>query len=290
MRRVALMALVLLAASAASAYAQNDPDKKEWLQLFNGKNLDGWDVKISGYELNENFGRTFRVENGVLKTAYDQYGPFNNRFGHLFYRRSFSHYIIAVEYRFVGEQAQGAPEWAFRNSGIMIHSQPAASMKKDQDFPISVEVQLLGGKEAGERTTANVCTPGTNLEMHGKLVTAHCVNSTSKTYRGDQWVRVEVEVHGDEHIEHIVEGQAVLAYQKPQIGGGNVSNFDLGVKKDGTLLKEGYISLQSESHPIEFRKVELLDLAGCTDPKASNFKTYYVKSDNARCRYQRGAR
>jgi 3-keto-disaccharide hydrolase len=283
MNRVGLM--LLLIAICVPCVAQNDPGRKEWIQLFNGKDLDGWDVKIAGYDLNDNFGKTFRVENGVMKTAYDQYGQFNNRFGHIFYRQKFSYYIVAAEYRFVGEQTPGAPDWAFRNSGIMVHSQSPQSMKKDQDFPICIEVQLLGGKDTGERSTANVCTPGTNIEMNGKLITQHCINSTSKTYRGDQWVRVEAEVLGDTEIRHIVEGQTVLSYQKPQIGGGNVSNFDPEVKKDGMLLKEGYISLQSESHPIEFRKVELLNLVGCTDPKASNYKTYYVKSDNSQCRF-----
>nr|MBP7571771.1 DUF1080 domain-containing protein [Acidobacteriota bacterium] len=272
---------------AGAAAAQGDADRKEWVPIFNGKNLDGWDVKITGHDLNDNAGNTFRVENGVLKTAYDAYGQsFGNRFGHLFYRQKLSHYVVAVEYRFVGEQAPGAPDWAFRNSGVMVHSQSARSMTKGQDFPVSIEVQLLGGPETGERTTANLCTPGTNVEMDGKLVTQHCVNSTSRTYRGDQWVRVEVEVLGGASIRHIVEGQTVLAYQKPQAGGGNVTSADPSVVKDGALLEEGYIALQSESHPIEFRKVELLNLVGCTDPKAANFKSYYVKSDNAACRYR----
>jgi hypothetical protein len=287
-----LAATVAIAAAVAPAVAgpgaaQNDPNAKEWIQLFNGKNLDGWDVKITGYDLNDNFGNTFRVEDGLLKTAYDRYGArFDNRFGHLFYRRTFSHYVVAAEYRFVGAQAPAAPDWAFRNSGIMIHSQSAASMGKNQDFPISIEVQLLGGKDTGDRPTANVCTPGTNIEMNGALVTTHCVNSTARTYRGDQWVRVEAEVLGSASVRHIVDGQAVLAYQKPQVGGGNVSNFDPAAKKDGFLLEEGYIALQSESHPIEFRKVELLDLSGCTDRRALNYKSYFVKSDNSRCRYR----
>ncbi len=285
MKRGTRLLVAWLLASGAAGFAQNDPNKKEWIELFNRRNLDGWEVKIAGYNLNDNFGNTFRVENGVMKTAYDQYGQFNNRFGHIFYHQKFSHYIVAAEYRFVGEQTPGAPDWAYRNSGIMIHSQSARSMKKDQDFPICIEVQLLGGKSTGERPTANLCTPGTNVEMDGKLITQHCVNSTSKTYRGDQWVHVEVEVLGDSEVRHFVEGQLVLAYQKPQIGGGNVTNFDPEVKRDGTLLKEGYISLQSESHPVEFRKVELLNLVGCTDPKALNYKSYYVKPDNSQCRY-----
>jgi hypothetical protein len=240
--------------------AQQSAKPKPWIQLFNGRNLDGWVPKITGYEPGDNFGNTFRVENNVLKVSYEKYDQFNNRFGHLFYKQKFSNYRIAVEYRFTGEQVKGGPTWAFRNSGIMIHCQPPETMKKDQDFPISIEVQLLGGRETGERTNVNLCTPGTNVEMNGKLVTQHCVNSSSKTYRGDEWVRVEVEVHGGKSVRHIVDGKTVLEYEKPQIGGGSVSNFDPAAKRDGEILTGGYISLQSESHPIEFRKVELQEL------------------------------
>jgi hypothetical protein len=284
---VIVITVQLFTTGATVTQVKNDPDKKEWIQLFNGKDLKDWDLKINGYDLNDNFGNTFRVENGFLKVAYDKYDAFNSRFGHIFYREKFSYYLIAVEYRFVGEQATGGPNWALRNSGIMVHSQAAKSMLKQQDFPISIEVQLLGGTGKGERTTANLCTPGTNVEMGGKLITQHCINSSSKTYDGEQWVRAEVEVLGDTKVTHKVEGQTVLTYEKPQIGGGSVNNFDVEVKKDGTLLSEGYISLQSESHPVEFRKVELLNLVGCSDAKASNYKSYFVKSDNSKCKYGR---
>lgn len=284
MKPTALLTLALCL--GPSTGSSNEPEKKDWLPLFNGRDLDGWTPKIKGYELGVNFANTFRVEDGLLKVGYAGYDRFSNRFGHLFYRRSFSHYVVAVEYRFVGEQAPEGPSWALRNSGIMVHGQPAASILKDQDFPISIEVQLLGGSGAGERTTANLCTPGTHVVMKGALVTDHCVNSTSKTFHGDQWVRAEVEVHGDGAISHRVNGETVLSYEKPQIGGGVVSGHDPAVKQDGKLLSEGTISLQSESHPIEFRKVELLDLVGCKDPKATNFKAYFVKSDPAACRYR----
>jgi hypothetical protein len=264
---------------------KNDPDKKEWRQLFNGKDLKDWRVKIRGYALNDNFGNTFRVENGVMKVGYEKYDQYNERFGHMFYKEKFSHYIIAAEYRFVGEQCPGGPGWATRNSGVMLHCQSPESMGKDQDFPISIEAQLLGGLGKGPRTTANLCTPGTNVEIDGKLFTTHCLNSKSKTYDGDQWVRVELLVDGDKQIKHMVNGETVLTYDKPQIGGGNVSGHDPAVKKDGMMLSEGYISLQSESHPIEFRKVELLDLVGCMDPKASNYKSYFLKADNPKCKY-----
>jgi len=289
MKRLAAALLLSLvpALAVAGEGAALSPDTKDWIALFNGRDLDGWVPKITGYDVGVNFGNTFRVENGVLKVSYDQYDAFGGRFGHLFYKTPFSHYVIAVEYRFVGEQAKDGPDWAFRNSGIMIHGQPVETMQKDQDFPISIEVQLLGGRGDGKpRPTANLCTPGTNVVMNGKLETAHCVNSTSKTFDGDQWVRVEVEVHGDGVITHKVNGETVLTYEKPQVGGGNVSKHDPAVKKDGQLLSGGSISLQSESHPVEFRKVELLNLVGCTDQKAKNYESYYEKADPASCRYQ----
>jgi hypothetical protein len=174
-------------------------------------------------------------------------------------------------------------DWAIRNNGLMLHSPHPKTMLKDQDFPISIEVQLLGGY-GKPRSTANLCTPGTNVEMNGKLETRHCINSKSKTYEGDQWVRVEVVVHGNELIRHIVEGETVLEYNKPQIGGGQVSPVDPAVKVDGTQLSGGYISLQAETAPIDFRKVELLNLEGCMEPKASNFRPYFVKSNPAACR------
>lgn len=282
---LSLLSIAAFAQSKPAGKAANDPNRKEWIQLFNGKDLKDWSPKITGYDLNDNFGNTFRVENGVMKVGYEKYDKFDNRFGHIFYRDKFSHYIIAVEYRFVGDQCAGGPGWATRNSGIMLHCQSPQSMGKNQDFPISIEVQLLGGLGKGPRTTANLCTPGTNVEMNGKLFTTHCVNSSSKTYDGDQWVRVEVEVLGDKQIKHIIDGQTVLSYEKPQIGGGNVSGHDPAVKKDGELLSEGYISLQSESHPVEFRKVELLNLVGCMDVKARNYKSYFVKADNSKCVY-----
>ncbi|MHC4399413.1 MAG: 3-keto-disaccharide hydrolase [Planctomycetota bacterium] len=145
--------------------------EEAWTPLFNGKDLAGWKVKIKGHDLGDNYKNTFRVEDGLLKVAYDGYDKFDGKFGHLFYHEPFSSYVLRVEYRFVGEQCPGGPGWAFRNSGIMIHGQSPESMEKEQNFPVSIEVQLLGGSGRGTRPTGNVCTPGTHIVMDDKLVT-----------------------------------------------------------------------------------------------------------------------
>ncbi len=252
----ACLAVLTVAASFSMA---GEPDTGHWIPLFNGKNLDGWTPKIQGYELGVNFGDTFRVEDGVLKVVYDEYDTFDRRFGHLFYKQPYSHYRLRVEYRFVGEQVPGGPGWAYRNSGIMIHGESPETMAKDQDFPVSIEVQLLGGNGSDPRTTSNLCTPGTNVVMDGQLIIRHCISSSSKTYHGDQWVTAEVEVCGNEAIRHILDGKTVIEYQQPQLDDRDAHARSLAI--DGNLmLSGGTISLQSESHPVEFRKVELLPL------------------------------
>lgn len=228
----------------------------EWIQLFNGKDLTGWTPKITGYPAGENFGNTFYVQDGILKVSFASYDKFDGRFGHLFYEQSYEHYIIKVEYRFVGEQCEGGPGWAVRNSGIMVHGQTPESMAVDQDFPVSIEVQLLGGNGVDKRTTGNLCTPGTNVVMQDELITRHCTNSGSETYHGKQWVTAEVEVRGNEIIKHFVNGNLVLDYTKPQLDPKDPDAQKL-ISGDDLMLCGGTISLQSESHPVEFRKVEL---------------------------------
>ena len=234
----------------------------EWIQLFNGKDLEGWTPKIRHHELGENYGNTFRVEDGLMKVRYDaeKYPQYDERFGHIFYKQPYAHYRLRVEYRFVGEQCPGGPGWAVRNSGMMLHCEDPKLMTLDQDFPTSIEYQLLGGNGQAPRTTGNLCTPGTNVVKDGKLFLPHCTSSTSKTYHGDQWVTAEVEVHGAGEITHKMEGQVILQYREPQLDPRDAHAQKLADAQGGLLLESGYISLQSESHPVDFRKVKLMVL------------------------------
>ncbi|MBC7851035.1 MAG: DUF1080 domain-containing protein [Chitinophagaceae bacterium] len=258
MRFLILSFAILIFWSCLSSTKVNNHN---WKQLFNGRDLDGWVVKINGHETGENFGNTFRVKDKIISVRYDQYDTFNDRFGHLYYKTPFSYYHLVIEYRFVGEFFKSAPEYARLNSGVMFHSQDPATMLKDQNWPISVEMQFLGGLGDGkERTTGNMCSPGTNVVINGKLDTRHCINSTSRTYEGEQWVRAELMVWGDSLVKHIINGDTVLQYSKPQIGGNVVAGYRPEMKKDGMLLKEGLIALQSEGQPIDFRKLEIREL------------------------------
>lgn len=232
------------------------PEAPAWEPLFNGRDLTGWTPKFTGHPPGSNYLDTFRVEDGRLQVSYANYTNFSGQFGHLFWRERLSNYVLRVEYRFVGQQVAGGPGWAFRNSGVMIHGQDPAGMELKQDFPVSIEVQLLGGAGPGRRPTANVCTPGTHIVMDGELIQRHCTESTSKTYHGDQWVTVEIEVRGSRLIRHVVEGETVLQYSLPQLDPGDAHARAL-IREGRTVLEGGTISLQAESHPVEFRRVEL---------------------------------
>nr|HPR33926.1 DUF1080 domain-containing protein [Prolixibacteraceae bacterium] len=225
--------------------------------LFNGKNLDGWVTKFTGQALNENYKNTFRVEDGILKVCYDEYDSLRNVFGHLLTKESYSHYKIRVEYRFTGEQVPGGADWAYRNNGIMIHCQPPETIPLDQDFPVSIEVQLLGGNGVDERPNMNVCTPGTLVMINGEYPKEHCFNSKAKTDHGDKWVNVEVEVRGDSIIKHIINGEVVLQYEKPILDPNSPQYAKLLSLQSDERLTRGHIALQAESHPTEFRKVEI---------------------------------
>ena len=264
----------------------NSEKPSDWIQLFNGKDMKDWTPKMKGYKMGDNFNNTFRVADGFLKASYSEYDSFRYEFGHLFYKDKFSYYRLRAEYRPVGKHTPNGPGWAFANNGLMLHCQSVETMTLDQEFPVSIECQLLGGKGDGEtRTTGNLCTPGCHVTLRDSLFKPHCVGSTSKTYDVDEWVTIEVVVLGDSIIHHIVEGDTVLTYTNPIIGGG-LDGLDTLKFPDGTRMTEGYIAIQAESHGFDFRKIELLDLCGCMDKKAENYKDYYVKHLPDACVYK----
>ena len=280
---------------------KNNDVKKEtgtedWESLFNGKDLTGWDIKIKDHPLNDNYKNTFRVEDSMIRVVYNDYEKFNNQFGHLYTHKPYSYYKLRLQYRFVGDHLADAPGWADRNSGVMLHSQSAQSVDLNQNFPVSLEFQFLCGNGKDTVPTGNVCTPGTFITYDGKTFLGHIQNSNSKTYLKNEWISAEAEVYGDSLVRHIINGDTVLTYTKPMIGEGFVSKNNswtwacitdslIWINKANTPLKEGHIALQAESQAVDFRRIEILNLVGCTDPKAKNYKTYYVRSDNSQCKY-----
>ena len=259
---LALAGGMLLAAGGFDDPPEVDPAEGDgWKPLFNGRNLDGWVYKEKGSELGSDPSGTVKVEDGVIRMDYSNWERFNGRFGHLHHTVPYDRYRIRVVYRFTGNQCTGGPGWAYRNSGIMVHGQDPKTIRKDQDFPVSIEVQLLGGPGSGKRPTANLCTPGTNVEMNGKLHTGHCKNSESPTFHGDQWVTAEVEVLGNDSVVHYVNGKEVMRYERPQLDPRDPDATSLMQQRNGeVMLDRGWISIQGESHPVEFKSIEIKPL------------------------------
>lgn len=244
------------------------PEKENWIPLFNGKDLTGWDIKVNGHEMNDNYRHTFIVEDSILKVNYAEYDSFRYAFAHIYYHQPFSYYRLRLEYRFTGEQVPGCPPWAYRNSGVMLHSQSAADQQLNQPFPVSIEMQFLAHSDSEERANGNLASPGTHVVAYDSLHTNHMLYSNYKAPPLGQWIHAEAIVLGDSIVHHIVEGDTVLTYRHPQVGGWE-SDYETDWLQDrhwviqmkGQPLKSGYIALQGEGHPIEFRKVELLDLS-----------------------------
>lgn len=234
---------------------------EEWQELFNGKDLNDWVVKIHHHDVGDNYANTFRVVDGIIQVNYDGYDKFENRYGHLFYKEPFSSYHLKFEYRFTDQWMEDAPSYTYRNSGVMFHSQDPKSILKKQDWPISVEYQMLARENKGQdRPTGNMCSPGTEIFFEGTLYPGHCLNSSSPTFEWDEWVRADLIVYGDSLIIHMVNGDTVLTYSKPHIGGEVASGYDPNVKIDGKALKSGYIGLQAEGQGVEFKEIKLRKL------------------------------
>jgi Domain of Unknown Function (DUF1080) len=228
------------------------------VSIFNGKDLDDWAVKIAGHELNDNYRKTFRVENGLLKVSYDDYDKFGGRFGSLFYKKKLSHYWFRAEYRFVGKQAAGAPSWAYKNSGIQLHSQAPETMRKEQEFPVSVEFDIVGGRLLGRHPTGDVCENGTRVKIDGRVLTDKCSKLSDITIPGDEWVTILAEVQGGTRVRQAVNGALVVEYTDLRLDDKDKDARRLNAPGSDGSLTSGYISIQANSHPIEFRRIEIL--------------------------------
>lgn len=258
MRKAVAALVALLAVGCAHAPTREG----RWVRLFDGRTLKGWTPKISGYTLGEDPMRTFRVRDGAIAVSYDGYGgSFGKHFGHLAYKKPFSAYRLRFEYRFSGHWLPDVETWQQSNSGIMLLGQPPETMTRDQSFPVSLEMQLLGADRGEPSPTANLCTPGTNVVMNGKLETTHCINSTSPIIPNGRWVKAEVEVDRAGNVTHFVEGVPVIRYGAPQYDPTDADAKPLIARSGGQLaISGGYLYLQSEGHPVEFRKIEILPL------------------------------
>lgn len=271
-----VLALLIIASSCDSKMSGNE----EWKTIFNGENLDGWTPKFTGFDAGENYKNTFTVDSGLLKVNYSEYDSFRFEFGHLFYKEKLSYYRVRLDYRFVGNALPGAPDWAFANNGLMLHAQSAESMSLNQAFPLSIEYQFLA-----ERPTGGLCTPGCHVTLNGKFHTPHCLEEYEGPVHGlNEWTTAEAIVLGDSIIYHVLNGDTILTYSNPIIGGG-MEGLDSLEFPEGKRMTEGYFALQAESFGTEFRNIELLNLCGCMDSKAKNYKSYYVKADNTSCEY-----
>jgi hypothetical protein len=282
-----MAALVTVTLIGTTAKVNAGPNDSDWVAMFNGKDLKDWEMHFTGHPLDSNYNNTFRVDSGYLLVDYSQYkgnwaAAYGTPWGHLGYKqRSFSYYLLRAEYQAWGKQVAGGPSWAVENNGLMLHSQKVSTMGVNQDYPISIESQLLGGGNG--TSTMNVCTPGSaiHLQPTGAVDAAHCLNAKAINKKVE-WMKVSALVLGDSIIRNYVRDTLVFTYYHPVQMAGAVIGNTVPIK-DNTPMVDGYITIQAESAPYRFKKIEILDLAGCKDASSPNYKAYVIKSVPSAC-------
>jgi hypothetical protein len=279
-----LASMYLFLNNGSSCFCQR---KSDWQALFNGKDLNGWTPKMQHSECGENYENTFRVKNKTIQVRYNQYTQgFGERYGHLYTDRAYSYYILKLKYKVTGKWLSDAPWYTEGNSGVMYHSQAPWTMNVEQDWPRSIEMQFLANKADGsKRTTGNMCSPGTHITYKGKLDERHCIDSNGASLPKDQWVEATLTVLGDSLITHSINGKEVFQYSKPTQGGPLVNNYEKLYYQEGALINKGHIALQSEGQEMDFKDIKILNLEGCMDKKAKNYKAYYLKNTPESCIY-----
>jgi hypothetical protein len=273
--------------------ANAGPNDTDWVQLFNRVDLKDWDIKFTGHQLNDNYKNTFKVQDSLLIVDYGGYTGFNNEWGHAANKtKPYSYYLLRAEYSPGANQVSGGPSWAVQNNGLMLHSQSMASMTLGQNYPISMECQLKGSKNG---PTLNLCTPGTayyNAVSGGSVNTTHCTSISASSSPGpasDAWAWASAYVLGDSIIRHYngkgVGSTPVLTYYRPVYNNadGSVGSAPSNTPANGTPLKSGYISIQAETAPYRFRRIELVNLEGCMTAGNPNYKSYFLHHDPTAC-------
>ena len=252
MRLILLPMLALLGAAPAPA-----PEAK-WQRIFDGKTLAGWTPKITGRAVGEDPQHMFIVQNGAIRVSHVNYKRFEGEFGHLFWKTPLKAFRIRFDYRLFGDPLPGIAVWQTSNSGLMFDAQAPATMRRDQDFPVSLEFQLLGVPRPTREPTGNLCTPGTSVEIDGKRDPRHCILSSSPLLPVGRWAHAALEVLPNGEITHFIDGKPVLHYAAPELDPEDKDAQPLITAAGGKVqLRQGYIALQSEGHQIEFRNIEL---------------------------------
>ena len=245
---VAVAALVAACGGPASG-----PAEPAWTPIFDGETLDGWTAKIAGYPLGENFGDTYRVEDGAIAARFDAYGDdYADRYGNLIYETPYRHYRLRLEYRFTGEQVPGGEDWAYRNSGVLYHMQPPETIALDAGFPVSLEAQFLA-EGAHAPTTGNMCSIETSVAVDGARRHEHCLGGDVAARPMGEWVRFELEAAPGGVFRHHIDGELAFAFTDPLYD-------EAHPWADGMAVTGGHFALQAESHPVEFRNIEILVL------------------------------
>jgi hypothetical protein len=228
------------------------------VKIFNGQDLTGWVPLIKKSAFNVNYQNTFRADpaNQIIRVTYEDYPDtdFDGRYGMLYYDKYLTDYRVRLTYRFREPQAQNPSQWGKNNTGLMLFGIDPRDVMGDPDFPPAIEIQLLGTPSTGGTNNANLCQPGgmwvSKLFGENNGSGNGCKASKSgPAPTAGEWVTIEAEV--------LVSGETKI-YQHPETITPVLSIS--GPMYNNQPVLGGYMAIQSESQPVEFKDIELKEL------------------------------
>ena len=261
-----LMALALLAGtlpeSAASSGTNKQLNKK--IQLFNGKNLDGWYIFLKGKGHNNDPNKVFTIKDGLIRISGEEFGCITTN-------EEFENYHLVAEFKW-GEKTFPPRVDKARDCGILLHS-TGEDGGSSGIWMYSIECQIIEGG-TGDMLVVGDGTPKFSLtcpvapeKQAGSYVFKPGGNPATITGgrinwygRDPQWKDVKG-FRGTGDIEHPlgkwnrvecwVKGHEITIYLN-----GHLVNHAIDVRP-----QKGKIQIQSEGAEIFFRRITLIPLS-----------------------------
>ena len=249
--------------SKSEVQERRDSNKSE-VQLFNGKNLDGWYTFIKDKGRDNDPNKVFTVKNGLITISGEEYGCITTN-------NEYENYKLVVEFKW-GDATFAPRTERAKDSGILLHSQ-GEDGGYSGIWMNSIECQLIEGG-TGDVIVVGNGTPefsatspvapekqngsyiykpdGELVTINGGRINWYDRDPDWKDVKGFRGARdIEKPVGEWNRIELIAKGEEILIYLNNKL-----VNHVVKVQP-----QKGRIQIQSEGAEVFFRRVDFTPLS-----------------------------
>jgi hypothetical protein len=213
--------------------------------LFNGRDLSGWCVALEGRRPGEDPNGVFRVSDGVMRVSGEETGGIVSE-------KSYRDYVLRVEYRWVGKSV-GSRLGMAADTGVLYHSQ-GEMFAWNGLWMRSFECNILRGRTGDFIIVSDKGAPVRYAAtVEGRVVADEA--NISNWFRLGSWANTEdtpdvfpERRYGEwNRLEIVCDGSRVEHWL----------NDVLVFEAENLTPSQGRIQIQSEGHPVEFRRIDL---------------------------------